>query len=1216
MAKLGINTGSAPDAGDGDNLQQGAIKINSNFDEVYTLLGNGTALAPGIVTSIVGGNNIAVSTSVGQVTLNVTGNTWDDNTTGIHTLSNVGIGTTNATDELKVSGTVKTDQIVVVGVSTFLNDVNFNFDLTIGEDASLERNLKVTGVSTFVGESNFNDSVLITGITTCNSLIDANGDLDVDGHTELDNLRVSGVATFASNVYTGQITATSLSLSSGGISAAGNSGNLNWGSGNLYFNSGSPEIGWTSGNGTIRSLGAGSTIFIKGGNPGENMGVFRANGASELYYNNAKKIETTNTGVTVTGAVNATSFVGDGSGLTGINATGAGVSISDGGSFIGVASAINFGSNLSVSSISAGIVTVTGQAGGGSTADVRTNSLVVSGVSTFTDSTTFGSHVSLGNGDEIRLGSSNQMKMYYSSAGDVGAFVQSLNNDLHLVGSTSGGVRIITYNKDSLVANYNGSVDLYHNGSKKFETTNTGVTVAGALNATSFVGDGSGLSGVNATGTGVSAFNSGTFVGVASAINFADNLTLSTISAGLVTVTAGAATTANVVTNSLVVSGVSTISGNIIVGHNPSVQGTGSILKAHQLNLTGPDSSDSNSSYYSNIRANKVGSGFKYDLEFHSNGYSSGDIGDFIFYRRGTSFQRYERMRLSGETGKLTVTGDGSFAGSLISPYTGSTKTYTVTTATKTAAHRYNGTGSGTGYLIDGVEAPFLTLTPGRTYRFTNDNTGSHPLKFYLEADKTTEYTTGVTFNNAYTEITVSDTTPQVLHYQCTNHAYMGNAVNTNTNKVQTPYSASVGAGSSVNGVDSPALTLSHNNPILTGTAGTTGQIKQIGGAPFYYDGSSWREFVLSSGTPVTVPADTDWDNVIYRNTFDSNFVDAKFNVNGTTGYGVTIAGSPFKVGGGSFRIPGNQVGAGVSYPNRSEYNFTGSWTIEGWFFLDSYTNNQDHIIVSMCRSQGASNDDWVFGYYTTSSGNIVFVWNNEHQTGATLLKTILNADVESDWKNKWRHIALVREGSDGSLHFYVDGVEDSFTANGNTTDNDIVNSNLHSLIIGGIPGSGGPTINNIIYNNGSTGDYSLDDLRITAGVGTAGQRYTSVGSTTAQVFTPSTVALPTTGTLSSNTNPPGDKYGEIVLGGSPSWVGTSGITVSQQSSGNYRLTFATSHTNSNDYFVLTQAMDQGFASYVGVARSTSHIDFSVNRESNDAAVDTGSLSVQIKNHS
>jgi len=121
-----------------------------------------------------------------------------------------------------------------------------------------------------------------------------------------------------------------------------------------------------------------------------------------------------------------------------------------------------------------------------------------------------------------------------------------------------------------------------------------------------------------------------------------------------------------------------------------------------------------------------------------------------------------------------------------------STVSFTVTVASKTAAHRYNGTGSGNAYLIDGVQAPFLTLTPGRTYRFVHDNTGSHPLKFYLEADKTTLYSTGVTFDNAYTEITVTDSTPQVLHYQCTNHGYMGNAVNTNSNVAATQGGAGI----------------------------------------------------------------------------------------------------------------------------------------------------------------------------------------------------------------------------------------------------------------------------------------------------------------------------------------------------------------------------------------------------------------------------------------
>jgi hypothetical protein len=133
-------------------------------------------------------------------------------------------------------------------------------------------------------------------------------------------------------------------------------------------------------------------------------------------------------------------------------------------------------------------------------------------------------------------------------------------------------------------------------------------------------------------------------------------------------------------------------------------------------------------------------------------------------------------------------------------PY-GSTVTLAVTVASKDSTHRYNGTGSGNGYVIDGIQAPFLTLTPGRTYRFTNNNTGSHPLKFYLEADKTTLYETNVNFQDTYTEITVTDETPIVLHYQCTAHGYMGNAVQTNANVVNTNYPATIRSTLDVSGV-------------------------------------------------------------------------------------------------------------------------------------------------------------------------------------------------------------------------------------------------------------------------------------------------------------------------------------------------------------------------------------------------------------------------------
>jgi hypothetical protein len=118
-----------------------------------------------------------------------------------------------------------------------------------------------------------------------------------------------------------------------------------------------------------------------------------------------------------------------------------------------------------------------------------------------------------------------------------------------------------------------------------------------------------------------------------------------------------------------------------------------------------------------------------------------------------------------------------------------STVTYTVTVATKDSSHRYNGSGSSSGYKIDGSFSPTLKLVPGNTYRFDQEDSSNsgHPLRFYYESDKTTAYTTGVTTNGtagssgAYTEIVVSDSTPSVLHYQCSSHSLMGNQVVTNT---------------------------------------------------------------------------------------------------------------------------------------------------------------------------------------------------------------------------------------------------------------------------------------------------------------------------------------------------------------------------------------------------------------------------------------------------
>jgi hypothetical protein len=122
-------------------------------------------------------------------------------------------------------------------------------------------------------------------------------------------------------------------------------------------------------------------------------------------------------------------------------------------------------------------------------------------------------------------------------------------------------------------------------------------------------------------------------------------------------------------------------------------------------------------------------------------------------------------------------------------------KIINVTVASKSGLHPYQGQGSSNAYYFDGLESPALRLSGVDSsykyyYRFdqsdsSNGAGGGHPLRFYLEADKSTAYTTGVTTNGspgssgAYTQIAVDSETPNILYYQCSSHGYMGNHITT-----------------------------------------------------------------------------------------------------------------------------------------------------------------------------------------------------------------------------------------------------------------------------------------------------------------------------------------------------------------------------------------------------------------------------------------------------
>ena len=63
----------------------------------------------------------------------------------------------------------------------------------------------------------------------------------------------------------------------------------------------------------------------------------------------------------------------------------------------------------------------------------------------------------------------------------------------------------------------------------------------------------------------------------------------------------------------------------------------------------------------------------------------------------------------------------------------------------------------------------------------SDSSNSSHPFRFYLDAGKSTAYTTGVTVGSGYVDLEVTDSTPTILHYQCSSHGYMGNAIQVNS---------------------------------------------------------------------------------------------------------------------------------------------------------------------------------------------------------------------------------------------------------------------------------------------------------------------------------------------------------------------------------------------------------------------------------------------------
>ena len=158
-------------------------------------------------------------------------------------------------------------------------------------------------------------------------------------------------------------------------------------------------------------------------------------------------------------------FVGDGSGLTGVTASGTGIVVKNSGSTVGTAGTVNFETNLDVVSFSGGAVTVRGSQN--FSGIVTATGFITSGVGDFVI------------GGELNL----------TNNGNKNRFIDSSLSDgegLH-IRSTQGGD---ANHENMAVFVRNEGVRLFNDNEEKFATSSDGVNVYGNINMTGLTASG------------------------------------------------------------------------------------------------------------------------------------------------------------------------------------------------------------------------------------------------------------------------------------------------------------------------------------------------------------------------------------------------------------------------------------------------------------------------------------------------------------------------------------------------------------------------------------------------------------------------------------------------------------------------------------------------------------------------------------------------------
>ena len=251
---------------------------------------------------------------------------------GLNALNIAGVSTfaspLDINGDIDVDGHTNLDNLSVAGVATFSSVVNatsFTGNLTgnvsgttavFDDFLNIGSNIKLGNAGVITATSYRGDGSQLTGIvaglSTISGVVNVANDLNVDGHTNLDNVSIAGVTTFTEDIYLRDDKYIYL-----GNDTPGNDAKIYFDEYNLIVQN-SNTSGQTYIRGTTTRLDAGDT------SSGFQLGVrcrkVNSNLITEIYGGSTRRILTTNSGVVVTGIMTATSFSGDGSSLSNLPA--------------------------------------------------------------------------------------------------------------------------------------------------------------------------------------------------------------------------------------------------------------------------------------------------------------------------------------------------------------------------------------------------------------------------------------------------------------------------------------------------------------------------------------------------------------------------------------------------------------------------------------------------------------------------------------------------------------------------------------------------------------------------------------------------------------------------------------------------------------------------------------------------------------------------------